>query len=259
MRYISFYNVKGGTAKTHSAISFAIILAKKYNKRVLFVDIDPQSSATKSLGCYNENDEEGILSIADLMLSKDNIASKAIQHCKYGFDVIPSSFDLLGANIRVSSDLLRPQQLRLKKQLEPLENDYDFCIFDFSPYPTITAVNALCISDDVLVPIKLGKYGTDGLENVIESVFEVKEYNPKLVIKGCFATVYEKSKVNSNGLSELKEALAPFGLPVFNTYIRKTCKVVESEDSDPVVISAPSCTASKDYYTLVEEYLQSIS
>ena len=49
MRYISFYNVKGGTAKTHSAISFAIILAKKYNKRVLFVDIDPQSSATKYL------------------------------------------------------------------------------------------------------------------------------------------------------------------------------------------------------------------
>lgn len=120
MRYISFYNVKGGTAKTHSAISFAIILAKKYNKRVLFVDIDPQSSATKSLGCYNENDEEGILSIADIMLSKDNIASKAIQHCKYGFDVIPSSFDLLGANIRVSSDLLRPQQLRLKNSLSHL-------------------------------------------------------------------------------------------------------------------------------------------
>ena len=259
MRYISFYNVKGGTAKTHSAISFAIILSQKYKKRVLFVDIDPQSSATKSLGCYNENDEDGILSIADVMLAKEPIAEKAIKHSKYGVDVIPSSFDLLGADRTVMGDVLHPQQFHLKTQLKPLENDYDFCIFDFSPYPTITAVNALCITDDVLVPIKLGKYGTDGLENVIESVVELKDFNPKLGIRGCFSTMYSRAKLNTDGLSELKEALAPFGLPVYNTYIRNTCKVGESESTDPVVISAPKCTATEDYYELVDEYLQSIS
>lgn len=196
-----------GTAKTHSAISFAIILSQKYKKRVLFVDIDPQSSATKSLGCYNENDEDGILSIADVMLAKEPIAEKAIKHSKYGVDVIPSSFDLLGADRTVMGDVLHPQQFHLKTQLKPLENDYDFCIFDFLLYPTITAVNALCITDDVLVPIKLGKYGTDGLENVIESVVELKDFNPKLVIRDCFSTMYSRANSIPMVFQSLKKHL----------------------------------------------------
>lgn len=259
MRYISFYNVKGGTAKTHSAISFAIILAKKYNKRVLFVDIDPQSSASMSLGCFDESEKEA-LSIADVLTAKEPIVEKAIQHCKYGFDVIPSSFDLLNANISVPCDVMQPQQFRLKKQFKCIEDKYDFCIFDHSPYPSVTTANALNLTDDVLVPIKLGYYGLAGLGFVIKSVVEAKENNPKLVIRGCFATIYDKrTKLNSNGLTELQEVLSPLGLPVYNTYIRNTCKVGESEAADPLIIYSPNSTASEDYYNLVEEYLKSIS
>ena len=44
----SFVNCKGGVGKTSISVNIAAILAcKKFGKRILFLDVDPQCSASK--------------------------------------------------------------------------------------------------------------------------------------------------------------------------------------------------------------------
>ena len=94
MKTISFYNIKGGVAKTTSTLAFAQILHNDYGKRVLVFDIDKQANSTKTLGCY---DADG-LSSADLLVSKKNIVRDVIKHSEYGIDVIPANYNLIKAN-----------------------------------------------------------------------------------------------------------------------------------------------------------------
>ena len=49
MKTISFINMKGGVGKTTSAVEIAAILAKEHKKKVLLIDLDPQTNATLSL------------------------------------------------------------------------------------------------------------------------------------------------------------------------------------------------------------------
>ena len=109
MKTISFYNIKGGVAKTTSTLAFAQILHNDYGKRVLVFDIDKQANSTKTLGCY---DADG-LSSADLLVSKKNIVRDVIKHSEYGIDVIPANYNLIKANKDVLYDALRPQQTQI--------------------------------------------------------------------------------------------------------------------------------------------------
>ncbi|WP_053955418.1 ParA family protein [Inediibacterium massiliense] len=47
MKVITFFNNKGGVGKTTSAVNIASYFAKKLDKRILFMDLDPQSNSTQ--------------------------------------------------------------------------------------------------------------------------------------------------------------------------------------------------------------------
>lgn len=249
MKTISFYNIKGGVAKTTSSLAFAQILHNEYNKRVLVLDIDKQANATKSLDCY---DADG-LSSADLLTAKGIIIKDVIKRSKYGIDVIPANFNLIKANRDVLLDTYRPQQTRLKVQLNPVWNDYDYCIIDHSIEDNMAAINGLAITDDVLVPMKFDKYALDGMEYAFETIESVKLFNQNIEFKGCFLTMTIRSNLYKEGRQELSAAL---GEKLFDTGISQTVKVGESTFSKPLLAYAPKCTASQDYKELVKEYLE---
>lgn len=49
MIVVSLVNMKGGVGKTTLAVNMADFLVKRYSKRVLLVDVDPQFNATQCL------------------------------------------------------------------------------------------------------------------------------------------------------------------------------------------------------------------
>src|SRR4051794_11274660 len=48
-RVVSFINLKGGVAKTTTTVAVAETLASNFGKRILVVDLDPQTNATTML------------------------------------------------------------------------------------------------------------------------------------------------------------------------------------------------------------------
>lgn len=248
MKVISFYNIKGGVAKTTSSLAFAMILHNEFGKRVLLIDIDKQANSSKSLGCYDKYS----LSSADLLTAKDNIVKDVIRHSEYGIDVIPANFNLVRANKEVLLDNMRPQQFRLKKQLSAISNDYDYCIIDHPIEENMAVINALAITDDVLIPIRFDSYALDGMEYVLETIDEMKAFNDNLELKGCFLTMYTRSRLYKDGSDYLDSTL---NLKFLKTAIRQTIKVSESTFDKPLMLYSPKSTAATDYRKLVEEYL----
>lgn len=248
MKVISFFNIKGGVAKTTSSLAFAQILHDNYNKRVLFIDIDKQANASKSLGIYSSTG----LSSADLLTAKNIIIKDVIKHSEYGIDVIPANFNLVSANREVLLDTLHPQQLRFKCQIDAVKNDYDYCIIDYPIEENIAVANALVITNDVLIPVKLDKYAMDGMEYVIENIENIKLFNPNINLKGCFVTMYLRSNLYKEGMQALDNAL---GMKFLKTPIRQAVSVGESTFEAPLMTYAPRSKPAQDYINLVAEYL----
>lgn len=151
-------------------------------------------------------------------------------------------------------DCTRPQQTRLEKALQGVWDQYDYCIIDNPPDINMGVINALAITDDVIVPVKIDKFTFDGLDELLEQLDDVKEFNPRLNFAGCLITMYYPSDVCLQG-REWLEGVEKYKL--FHTHIRRTEKVDQSTYAAPLYLFSRWCGASKDYLSFVSEYLQS--
>ena len=251
MRITSIINLKGGVAKTISAANVAHILATIHKKRVLLIDNDKQGNVSKMFELHSYDRP----SISDILTERSPNLAEIISKTKYeNLDIIPANMTLLRANFQIQIDTSKPRETRLRKQLENLKSDYDFCVIDCAPDLNISVINALVASDDVLIPIKIDKFAFDGLAELLEQIENTREgLNPALTIAGAFVTMYQNNPVNSHGEENLRKRE---DLRIFNTHIRRTEKIDESTFATaPILDYSPSCGAAKDYLAFVLEYL----
>lgn len=250
MKTISIINLKGGVAKTISAINIAYVLYKVHGARVLLIDNDKQGNASKFFGlyCYERP------GMAEIMIERGIDAAAVVQHTRYpGFDLITANMNILRANKEVLLDVSRPQQTRLRKVLKSVSGKYDYCVIDNAPDINMSVINALVASDDVLVPIKIDKFAFDGLDVLQEQIEDLQDFNAGLKITGCFVTMYQRNNINAQGYEWLASQSQ---YRLYKTKIRKTVKVDESTFRGlPLLEYSKNSTATKDYTALVAEYL----
>ena len=151
MRTIAIINLKGGVAKTTSSINIAYILMRKGYK-VLLVDNDKQGDCSRGMNRRTQ-DGEGIDRI---MVDRHPDMEKLINKTDYlHLDIITANLGLLTANMEVTMDRVRPQQNRLRKALQQVADNYDFCVIDNAPDINVSVINALTAADDVLIPVEV--------------------------------------------------------------------------------------------------------
>lgn len=250
MKIISIINLKGGVAKTISAVNIAHILAQNHNKRILLVDNDKQGNVSKMFGVHNYDAP----SIADI-LTQRKTAVEVLSASEYrNLSIIPANMNLLKANLEVMLDSTHPQQTRLRAAFKSVSGNFEYCIIDCAPDINISTINALVASDEVFIPIKIDNFAFDGLAELIEQIENVREdFNPDIKYR-CFVTCYQNNEVNRQGEEWLKERRNDY--PLFNTHIRRTVKIDESTfASKPILEYSRRCGAAKDYMELVAEYL----
>lgn len=252
MKTISIISLKGGAAKTTTAVNMAYILAAVHKKKVLFIDNDKQGNASKTFDRYDTEDKD---TIARAMLEKDLDIFHIIKKTNYkGIDIITANMDLLEANLRTVVDTGRQQQTRFKKALAAVSSNYDFCIIDNAPDINMSIINALVMTNDVIIPIFMDRYSFDGLNILLEQIGQAQEdFNETLNFAGCLVTQYQNNDVNNMNIQKLQAR----GLPMYTQKIRRTEKKVSESTfaKMPLVEYSVRCGAAQDYKKFVLEYL----
>ena len=239
---ITISNHKGGVGKTTSALNIGAGLAS-FGKTVLLIDLDPQANLSQSLG-IREPSETVYGSI------RGEYPLKPVQIAK-GLDLVPSTLDLSGAEIELSSETGREYILR--ELLEPIRDRYDYILIDSPPSLGLLTINALTASQEVFIPLQAQYLALQGLSKLIEVIEKIqKRLNKSLRIGGVFITQYDSRKVLNRNVVETIEA--HFKDKVFHTRIRDNVALAEAPTAGLDIFSyAPNSHGAEDYLALSEE------
>lgn len=248
MKTISIMNHKGGTGKTTSSINIGAGLAKK-GLKVLLLDIDSQANLTEGLG---KGDPE--LSVYDSIRENKKLP---ILNVSENLDLVPSSIDLLGAEMEIVSKIGREQILH--KLLKPIRSEYDYIIIDCPPSVGLLTVNAMVASDTILLPLQGEYFAYKGVDRLLGIVNEVRDnLNDKLEIGGVFITQINPNRILTKTIVEkLTEDLQD---KVFDTKIRINVALAEAQLQGQTIFDyAPESNGAKDYEMLVDEILNRLN
>ena len=258
MRVISIINLKGGVGKTFTAANMAHILNKQ-GKNVLLVDNDKQGNLSKLFGVYQDTTECEASKL--LRGSYHNVNSLWRQVVPLQLpdgaylDIIPANMSLLQTtnDLTAAADADQVERFKPLLQAYPLEQaePYDYIIIDNPPDLGLNVINALAISDDVIVPTKVDAWALEGLDTVITTVGEIQQLNSKLQFMGALVTMWQNDDANRAGLEWLQEK----GYKMFNTRIWYGKAAAESTFFNQVITEyKPRSWTARDYKKFVAEY-----
>jgi chromosome partitioning protein len=191
MKTILITNIKGGVAKSSTAVAIASgIKLLEPESRVLLIDGDPQGSIKTYFGLKLQNSDKDFSSF----LVEDTPFEDAIQKIPVGasfIDVMISSRKLSEADIRMAAFHRREETLkgRFKKQ----NINYDYCIIDSSPAMNLVLLNFMTFADYWLIPATMDAFAISNINYLFEQKKIIEEfYDKSPVILGIVPTMFDR-------------------------------------------------------------------
>jgi chromosome partitioning protein len=246
-RVMAVANQKGGVGKTTTAVNLGACLAD-IGYRVLVVDLDPQGNASTGLG-INIRDLHG--SMYDVILHdlpiEDCVEATSVRN----LFCAPSSLDLAGAEIELVPAFSR--ELRLKRALEEVRDDYDFVLIDCPPSLGLLTINGLAAASEVVVPIQCEYYALEGLGQLLRNVNLVqRNLNPALELSAIILVMYDaRTKLADQVVTEVREH---FGATVCRNVVPRTVRLSEAPSfGQPIIAFDSSSRGAIAYRELAKE------
>ncbi|MFL6205235.1 MAG: ParA family protein [Acidimicrobiales bacterium] len=246
-RVLAVANQKGGVGKTTTAVNLGACLADR-GYRVIVFDLDPQGNASTGLG-INIRDLHG--SMYDVILHdlpiEDCVEATSVRN----LFCAPSSLDLAGAEIELVPAFSR--ELRLRRALEEVRDDYDFVLIDCPPSLGLLTVNGLAAATEVVVPIQCEYYALEGLGQLLRNVNLVqKNLNPALEVSAIILVMYDaRTKLADQVVGEVREH---FGAKVCKNVVPRTVRLSEAPSfGQPIIAFDPSSRGAIAYKELAKE------
>jgi chromosome partitioning protein len=249
LKVTAIANQKGGVGKTSTCVNLCAGLGLM-GKKVLLVDMDPQSNSTSGLG-VERHSLEG--SIYDMLVDEVEL-EKCVVHTQWkGVSVLPSTIDLAGAEIELVSVLSR--ESRLKKSLESA-NGFDHIFIDCPPSLGLLTLNSLVASNSIIIPIQCEYYALEGLSQLTRTIDLVKSHlNSELYLEGLLMTMFDMRTRLSKDVAD--EVRARFGEKVFKTSIPRNVRISEAPSHGmPIQYYDPASQGSTAYNKFAKEVVK---
>lgn len=290
---ISFINFKGGVAKTTLAVNFAATLARREHKTLL-VDLDPQSNASLWLlgpDRFLARLREPHKTVYQLFLDRiphvlqghlrfrfNDTVVKAVAQDSRGhavtphLDLLPNTFEAIDLEHHLSASNA-PNYDILKKQLENIQTQYDYIVFDCAPNLYLVTINALLFSNYYIIPVYPDYFARAGLTILTRQIKKISDRYASYVddsirllgivvtrIKeGATLDIGRKTDLET-GLEDLKrEGIVSHDVVVFETHFNDTVEVSRSiEAFVPSVYHKPSYPPMKEYIDRMERFTDEV-
>ena len=253
MRTLAIMNLKGGTAKTVTAINTAAILARDYGERVLLVDADSQYNLTEFVTGGSLPDGVSLGSLADLLTGGEAFPTPTQIP---NVDLLHAPPELMALDVTSTKQGGSADPMALRDWLAGRADRYDRCIIDCPPAFSAAAMAALIAADDVLIPIKLDAFGVRGVQNLREQVRNMQKINRGLEIAGVLPTMYYKDDSQNAALAALRKQLVNYGIRVFRPIRRSTKVDGMTFAQTPIIVSSPKSAAAVDYKAFAAELIR---
>ena len=255
-KVIAITNQKGGVGKTTTTFNLGVALAKQ-GKRVLVVDVDPQSNLTTYAGWYDENELK--YTLTDLMeqsMNDEEIKTKeSILHHSENVDLIPSNLSLSALENSLTYAMSREYTLR--NCLSSIKDNYDYILLDCQPSLGMLTINALASANSVIIPVQSEYFALRGMTDLFKIINKVRrQINPTLKIEGALLTLVDsRANLPKEIATQLKDNYGSI-LKLFNTQILRTVKTAESTSSGGSVFSYDkNGTVANAYSSFAKEVL----
>ena len=237
---------KGGTAKTSTVCALANY-ARMQGKSVLTVDCDPQANATYAL-----QGNPAAPGLFDVLTDKTH-AADVIQHTPQTH-LIAAGLNLAAAEQAIANKPGR--DFIMRDAFKGIQGDYDFIILDTQPDLNTLLINALSMSDSVLLPMQANSFSIMGLYQMQDTIAQVQRYcNPALTVAGIVLTKFKPRQTLATDLREsIVQQAQAMGTKVFDTYIREGVAVEQAQAMQQSLFDyAPGSNPAQDYAALFEE------
>lgn len=256
---ISMINLKGGVGKTTTTVAVAEILAAEFGKKVLVIDLDPQTNATTMLLGEEAWKTANAAGHTLATLFKDSLRAEGESsefdlektlHRQVSpiaavkkLDLLPSSLDLIDVQDRLASVPSgryytdRPVDL-LHKAIWKLIPEYDYVLIDCPPNLGIITLNGLRMSQGYVIPTKPDVLSTYGIPQIMTRVARFADglADREIVPLGTVINMYRTgTTVHENTLSALRRD-AKIGKvpPLFSSFIPYGDKVAGAAEPTEV-------------------------
>lgn len=243
MKRLAISVQKGGVGKTATTHALGDALAKK-GRRVLMVDIDPQSSLTAA--CAVEAEDE---SLAEVLEGRIPL-QQAMYQLADNLALAPADIALATTELNMYMQMGRENLLH--DVLNTVDEYFDICLIDCPPSLGLLTINALRTSHAVLIPTQPQVSDLRGLRLFLMTLDKVRtRLNPHLQTLGVLVTFYDNRLLHhQEALTSLKSG----GLPILDVMINRSVRIAEAAASGESIITYdPKNKQTANYLQLAEE------
>ena len=245
---IAICNEKGGVAKTTTTYSLGAALADE-GKRVLLIDLDPQSNLTLANGInINETAHNSSEILLDGLHPQDAIRSSNTPN----MDIIPSNSRMAEAEqfLPVRNDYATI----LKDALQTKAKEYDFMLMDCPPSMGAINANALTAADLLIIPTQAEYFSAYALRDMMTFIRRVrKESNSGLAYRILITMLDERNRTHRTIREQLQQT---FGAGLFQTVIEIDTRLRESPIIGmPITQYRPNSRGAEQYRVLAQELM----